>query len=156
MGATALVAACIAHRNPFGPFWLAVWGGEALLGVLIGFLFARVKARKTDEELFARPGRKFMAALAPSIFAATVLTILLWRSGLLAGAPGLWLLLYGCGIIAGGAFSVRVVPLMGLCFMGLGAAALFCPPLWGDAFLAAGFGGLQILFGFIIARNYGG
>jgi hypothetical protein len=45
---------------------------------------------------------------------------------------------------------------MGLCFMSIGAVALFCPFAWGTAFLAAGFGGLHLIFGWIIARKYGG
>jgi hypothetical protein len=40
--------------------------------------------------------------------------------------------------------------------MALGAAALAAPAGWGDAFLAAGFGGLQIGFGVYIARRHGG
>ena len=156
MGATALIAAPIAHTRDFGPYWLAIWTFEALLGLSIGLVFARAKARQMNEELFAGPGRKFVAAFAPPMFAAMLLTVIFWRAGILASAPGLWLLLFGCGIMAGGAFSVRVVPMMGLCFISLGAAALFCPATWGDAFLGAGFGGVQIVFGCIIARKHGG
>jgi hypothetical protein len=40
--------------------------------------------------------------------------------------------------------------------MALGAAALASPAAWGHFYLAAGFGVLQIGFGIVIARRYGG
>jgi hypothetical protein len=66
------------------------------------------------------------------------------------------LLLYGTAIVTGGAFSVRAVPIMGLCLMALGAGALFAPATWGNLFMAAGFGMVHIAFGFWIALRYGG
>jgi hypothetical protein len=58
--------------------------------------------------------------------------------------------------VTAGAFSVRVVPIMGLCLMLLGAAALFVPRSMGDLFMAFGFGLVQIGFGLWIAWRYGG
>jgi hypothetical protein len=104
----------------------------------------------------AGPGRRFAYSFAPPIFVGALLTVLLARIGFTGAIPGVWLLLYGTGVVTGGAFSIRLVPLMGLCFMVLGAVALFCPWSWGNAFLAAGFGGFHIIFGAVIARNYGG
>ena len=157
MGVSALIAAGLAHGRSTPAEWLTVWTAEALVGVLTAFLFARRKARKIERPLLGGPGRKFLLALLPPIFVAALLTTILWRVGVVqAFAPGVWLLLYGCGIVAGGAFSVRVVPVMGFCFLLLGAMALFSPADWGDAWLAAGFGGTQIVFGCVIARNFGG
>ena len=70
--------------------------------------------------------------------------------------PGVWLLLYGAAVVTAGTFSVEVVPVMGVCFMVVGAAALFAGPDWSDRLMAVGFGGVHILFGLIIARKYGG
>jgi len=88
--------------------------------------------------------------------AAAVLSMVIYRAGVFTLLPGVWLLLYGAGVVTAGAYSVKVVPIMGLCFMFAGIVALLCPPAWANAIMAAAFGGLHILFGTIIARRYGG
>jgi hypothetical protein len=156
MGVSALAAALVATRQRTLDAWLGVWVGEAIVAVLIGAAAAAHKARLVKTPLLTGPGRKFALGLAPSILVAALLTLVLYRSGLYAVIPGIWLLLYGTGILSGGAFSVPVVPVMGVCFVALGAVALFCPLEWSHWFLAAGFGGLHIVFGTLIAARYGG
>ena len=117
---------------------------------------AATKAHRANSTLFSGPGRKFLLSFAPPIIVGGLLTFALFAAGSASALPGVWLLLYGTAVVTGGAFSVRVVPVMGFCLMSLGAAALFAPAPWGDAFMAAGFGVLQIGFGIWIARHHGG
>jgi len=156
VGVTALVATWIAARQVLAATWLAVWLGEAVLGVIIGGVAMVRKARVANDPLLSGPGRRFGLAFLPPIVVGALLTIALHAAGLFAAMPGTWLLLYGTAVATAGAYSVRVVPLMGVCFMLLGAAALFAPGGWWPWFMAAGFGGLNIIFGLIIARRYGG
>jgi predicted phage tail protein len=90
------------------------------------------------------------------MLAGAILTAVLYRDGLAALLPGIWLLLYGAGVVSAGTFSVRIVPVMGLSFLLAGAAALLAPPALGNVFMAAGFGGLHVIFGLLIARRHGG
>jgi len=156
MGITALGAAAVAWRQTSPAAWLITWIAEAALAVAIAGWTTLSKARSAGVSLFTGPGRRFALSFVPPLLVGALLTVILFRAGLMAAIPGMWLLLYGTGVATGGAFSIRIVPLLGLCFMVLGAVALFCPPSWSDAFLAAGFGGLHIIFGAIIARRYGG
>jgi hypothetical protein len=136
--------------------WLALWLAEALVSFGIATGAAVRKARASKMPLFSMPARRFALSFASPMLVGALLTLVLYRAGLNNALPGMWLLLYGTGIVTGGAFSVRVVPVMGLCFMAEGAAALFLPAAWADLLMAAGFGGLHIIFGIIIARRYGG
>lgn len=156
MGVTAVVAAALAARQPSTARWLAVWLGEAVLAVPIALGAMALKARRVEARLFSGVGRKFVLSFLPPVLAGAVLTAAFWSSGSMTLVPGLWLLLYGVAVVAAGTFSVRAVPIMGACLIALGAAALFSPPAWGNAYLAAGFGGLQMGFGVWIARRHGG
>jgi hypothetical protein len=156
MGITALAAALIASRQVTPRAWLTVWLIEAFVAVAIAAPAAATKAHRANSALFSGPGRKFVLSFAPPIVVGGLLTFALFQQGFLTALPGVWLLLYGTAIVTGGAFSVRIVPVMGLCLMVLGAAALIGPASWGDALMGAGFGIVQIGFSWWIARHYGG
>lgn len=156
MGATALFAAFAAHLSRSPRAWVGIWSGEALLALVIGLAFSYRKAMRDGSPLLSRPFRRFVLAMMPAVFVGALLTFVLYRGGVLDMMPAVWLLLYGVGVTSGGAFSVRVVPLMGMCFLAIGTIAALAPAAWADAIMAAGFGGLHIIFGFVIARKFGG
>jgi hypothetical protein len=156
MGLTALAAAVLASGQPTTERWLLVWILEALLAVAIGAVAIHRKARRADLPILSGAGRKFVLSFLPPALAGVVLTVALWQAGADALLPGAWLLLYGAAVVTGGTFSVKIVPIMGICFMVIGVFALLVVPAAGDLSMAVGFGGLQILFGAIIARRHGG
>jgi hypothetical protein len=156
LGFTVLAAAWLAARQNSSFAWLRVWLAEGLLAAVIGLLSCTWKANRRGLPLFSGPARKVVLGLAPPLVAGGFLTFLLFRAGLPSALPATWLLLYGAGVMSGGAFSVAAVPVMGLCFMLLGGLAVLGPAAWGNWFLAGGFGGLHIVFGLFIARRHGG
>jgi hypothetical protein len=156
MGLTAFASAFLASRQVTPRAWLETWLVEGSLAIALGILAMWRKARAAGLPLWSAPARKFVFSFVPPLIAGAALTIVLWRAGLPGAIPGVWLMLYGAGVITGGAFSVPVGPGMGACFLIEGALATFAPVAWGDFWLGLGFGGLHVLFGFIIARRYGG
>ena len=157
MGASAIVAAVVSGPPDDTARWLLVWLADAAVAAAIGLAAMSIKARRAGTPLSsAAPAHRFALAFVPPLVAGMVLTPVFATMGLMARLPGCWLLLYGTAVATGGAFSVRIVPIMGLCFMTLGVAAFVAPAAWGHWLMAAGFGGLQIGFGWVIARRYGG
>ena len=157
MGITATAAAAISGPPDNSLRWVMVWFAEAAVAAAIGLGAMARKARRSGTPLStAAPAYRFALAYVPPLVAGMVLTPVFATLELMARLPGCWLLLYGTALASGGAFSVRIVPLMGVGFMALGTIAFAAPASWGHYFLAAGFGGFHIVFGIIIARNYGG
>jgi hypothetical protein len=157
MGVVALVAAAAARSvEPSAPLErLAVWVGAAAVAATIGVVSMRRKAAREGLSLLQGPGRRFLLGLCPSLLAGALLTVALARVGQHELLPATWLLLYGAGVVAAGMFSHRVVPLTGAAFLAVGATAL-AAPAWGDALMAAGFGGIHLVSGFIVWRRHGG
>ena len=156
MGISALLTAFISSQLSSRSVWVITWLGEAALAFSIGAWAMFQKAKVVKSPLLYGPGRKFALSLCPAMIAGAVFTVVLYVNGLFHLMPGTWLLLYGVAVVTGGAFSVRVVPIMGVCFMAIGALALFAPFSWANVFMALGFGIQHIIFGVVIARRYGG
>jgi len=156
IGMTAVLAALIAARVPASVYWVLVWGAEAFLALLISVWFMYNKARSASLPLLTGSARKLLFSFTPVFVVGMVVTFAFMRHELYAMLPAVWMLLYGTAVVAAGAFSVRIVPVMGAAFITLGAATLFAPPSWNTAAMIAGFGGLHVIFGVVIARRHGG
>lgn len=156
MGVTAVVAAYIALGQPVWLDQLFVWLTEAFLAFAIGLLAMWQKSKIAGESLVSAPARKFAFGFAPPLIAGVVVTLGLWRSGQFELMAPVWMVLYGTAVVTGGAFSVRIVPVMGWLFMAAGAIAFTLPAAYGSYLMGASFGLLHIVFGAVIAKRYGG
>jgi hypothetical protein len=156
MGAIALAAGVAASVATRPMAWLAIWLGAAGLSFAVAAWATARKSRAEGVPLLSGPGRRFAWNMIPPLLAGGVLTLGLVRAGLFDLLPPTWLLLYGAGVVTGGSYSVRPIPLMGVGFMLAGVLALLSPPSWGDAYMAGAFGGLHVVFGFVIWRKHGG
>ena len=156
MGVTAIVAAYIANGQPLVRDWLTVWLLEAILAFAIGLFAMWQKSKAAGVALTSAPARKFAISFLPSLICGVVITLGMWRFGHFEVMIPIWILLYGAAVVTGGSFSVKAVPIMGWCFIAVGAAAFFLPANLGNSMMALSFGALHIVFGIIIARRYGG
>ena len=156
IGVLSMIVAFVAAQQNTETGAMSIWLALAVFSPLL-MIWAMVrKARAANMPLLSGPGRKFVLSFSPPMAVGALLTLVLFRAGLMEAIPGVWLLLYGTAVVAGGAFSVKIVPVMGLCFMAAGVIALFAPVAWAPWILGAAFGGLHIAFGIPIARRHGG
>jgi hypothetical protein len=158
VGATAIVATVIAQQFLGRSLraWLLTWLAEAVVAAVIGFGTMAAKARRSQEAFMSGSARRFFISYFAPLVAGAVVTVALFRTESYSAIPATWLLLYGTAFVSSGAFSLRVIPLMGLSFMLFGLAAAFLPLGATNILLGIAFGGLHIIFGLIIARRHGG
>ena len=156
VGVSAIVAAVLAHPYAGTRRWLMTWLAEAVIAAIIAGVTMVHKANRANVSFRGAPARRFFSSYLAPIAAGAALTYLLGHQALYAILPATWLLLYGASFVSSGASSIPVVPVMGLCFMVLGLAACFVPPSAANVLLGVGFGGLHVIFGYLIARRYGG
>jgi hypothetical protein len=156
VGLLAIAAAPLARLRPAVEWRVGTWVATAVACMALSLWATATKARRSGLSMVSGPAQKLALAFSPAMVVGALLTVALLRIGAYDLLPGVWLLLYGTAVVAGGAFSVRIIPVMGLCFMALGAAALFAPPALGDWLMVAGFGVVHVVFGIQIARRHGG
>jgi hypothetical protein len=156
MGLVGLAAARLSWNQASPRAWLVVWVAAAALAAGIGLVAMWLKARSAGIALWSAAGRRFAQAFIPTLAAGAALTLAAAVEGRESHLPGTWLLLYGAAVIAAASASIRVLTAFGAALMTLGIVALATPSQWGTLCLGIGFGGLHLLFGFIVARKYGG
>ena len=157
VGMTAFPATWIASRAASEVHALWIWIADAAIAVSIAIAAIVRKSRKIGVTLDSASTHRFLQVFLPPLGAAMVLTaVLVLRADRVDLVRPLWLLLYGTGVMTGGAFSIRLIPMMGVSFVILGLAAFLSPASWGDLYMVAGFGLIHIVFGAVIARWHGG
>ncbi len=156
VGVGALLAGVFAERETHVTRRLEIWVLDAAVSIAIGCVTSILKARAAEQPLFAEPIRKFSLSFAPAIVAGAVLTRVMLGGASEGLLPGIWLLLYGVGLVSAGALSIGVVPSIGVIFCLLGALALTVLTPWSDLLLWAGFAALHIAMGVVIWRRHGG
>jgi hypothetical protein len=158
IGVTAVATATVAQRLLWSDpaAWLLAWLLEAVLAAIIAVVTTLVKAKRANHSLTAGPARRFYVSYAAPLAAGAVLTVILALRGIFVLLPGVWLLLQGTAFASSGAFSIRLIPVMGICFMLLALPTFFAPLPIANLLLGVGFGGLHMLFGYLIGRSYGG
>jgi hypothetical protein len=156
MGVIGVLAAVAGSRVSDVWTWLGIWLLAAAVAVPIGLVAMVLKARAHGTTLWAGAGRRFMQGFMPALAAGAMLTFAIVRAGRFDILPAAWLLSYGAGVLAGATSSVPVLTWVGVGIMVLGAGATLSAGHWGDMWLGAGFGVMQIVFGIIIARKHGG
>jgi len=150
MGSVGLLAAVLAAQPALAAHWFDIWLCAAIAAFLAGSALMIHQAVRASSTLYRGPARRFLLCLCPPIAAGAVITFALLRHGAADMIPGVWLLLYGCGVAAASTQTIRLVGVMGIAFAALGVCALVLPPSFGNLFLGAGFGGLHLAFGILI------
>jgi hypothetical protein len=154
-GISAVFASWLAARQAEPATWLGVWMLDMVLAGCVALVLTAQKTERQGKSLWSANGRKLLLAFIPAMAVGGVLTLTFYLRNDLSLLPGIWLSIYGAAVTTAGAHSVRIVPVMGIAFMVLGAMVLLLP-LPPDLMLGAGLGGLHIVFGLLLWRNHGG
>jgi hypothetical protein len=128
----------------------SVWGfvfASSLTGSIVGTL---LRGREVGERVWTRQLRMVLLALAPSLAAAAVLTVLFFVRGDHLWLPGVWMLCYGQGSLATSAYAPAGIRWLGVAMLAMGALALMLGTDWANVMMAIAFGAGHLLLGFAL------
>ena len=150
MGAVGVLTALLVSLKPLAVHWLQIWLIAGLVAIAFGTALMVHQVVTRGTALYRGPLRKFLMCLCPPLLVGGVLTWQLWLHGEIALIPGVWLLMYGCAVMAASTLTRRALAVMGALLAVLGVIALQLPLSYQNAVLGVGFGGLHLLFGILI------
>jgi hypothetical protein len=152
VGIIGLCAATLASAAAFHRYWLLIWVVAAAAAACAGACSLAGSASVWRGQLRNTAVWKVFEHLLPSLFAGAVLTAVLWHAGVSRVVPGVWLLLYGCGLLYLSAVASRGIALLGALFAALAVLAFGLPESRQAVLLGVGFGELHILYGVVALR----
>jgi hypothetical protein len=152
LGIIGLITAAVTSTSTLHEHWLMIWLGAALLAGAAGSILIVRQSSLQCLRLVGTPLRRFALCLSPSLGAGVVMTAVHWSAGNVHAIPGTWLLLYGCALAAASSATTRMIAALGAMFILFGLVTLLLPDGLQILMLGAGFGGLHIVFGFLIGR----
>jgi hypothetical protein len=130
-----------------------LWAGLLAASLATGSYAMWRKARRTGQAFWSPVLRKALWGYAAAMLFGGLLTVSSLDTPALL--PEVWLGCYGVALVGAGAVSISPIRWMGICFLLLAAVAALTS-VSGSLLLAAGFGGLHILFGGYIAWRHDG
>lgn len=151
-GFAALAGCALSYPLIGRPAWQmnALWGALvlAVLGTEL-LLYVRL-ARREPDRFVTGLERQMLKHLALTVAIGGAISAALLHSGRPELAPGVWMLLVGGAYVAVGLFSFSDTWVPGLAACAAGAVALFVPPAWSFALLAAGLGVGSLAWGVVL------
>jgi hypothetical protein len=140
--------------DPANPAHFAVVWALVFPGTLLATLEVKVmRGREYGEQVWSRQARAVLLALAPSLFAAVVLSVFFFARGEHLWLPGVWMLCYGQGALATAAYAPAIIRWMGWAVLPLGGLTLWLGPAWAVPMMGLVFGVGHIALGVLLLLN---
>lgn len=132
----------------------AAWGPVAALGLAVDVWFTVALARGRGESAWSPAARQLVGGLLPGLLAGAILTAFLFDLRHVEALPGAWMVCYGAALMGASLFAPWEVRWAGLSFLAAGALSLLLFRARALEAMAAGFGGIHLLFGLYVLARY--